>query len=166
MFNLIVTVLAIIIMIAVAIAGLSYLGPAFENAASKAVAVQLVNAGQQFAGAEALFKADNGGSYDVDATAGSTATDFVTQGYLSAIPAIPKVATGPWLVTGPTGGTPAVMAADGTTVTTPAVPASSGKVSLALTAGAAAACTELAKEKTGVYGCDSVTAPTVFTFNL
>ena len=147
MFNLIVTVLAIVIMIAVAIAGLSYLGPAFENAASKAVAVQLVNAGQQFAGAEALYKADNGGSYDVDATAGSAATDLVTNGYLSAIPAIPKVATGPWTIA------PAVA---------PALPV----LTLKLTSAAVAACVELNKEATGVYSCDSLTAPTTFSFAL
>lgn len=152
MFNLIVTVLAIVIMIAVAIAGLSYLGPAFENAAAKAVVAQIINGGEQVAGAEALYRADNGGAYDVDgATAGSAVLDLVAGGYLSGAPATPSVATGVWTVAPGVAGTN-----NGNPVLTLSLDSKK----------AVAACTIINAENTGVYACDDATAPTTFSFNM
>ena len=143
MFNLIVTILALVLMIGAAIAGLTYLGPAFTNSQTKATVAAMLNASEQFQGAEALFKSDNGGSYSADLTTS------ISPYYLSSSPVVPSAFTGSsWAL----GGTAAVPT-----------------VTLALSGPAALAVCTLIKGEVGVtgpYGCDSYTAPTSFYFNL
>ena len=93
MFNLIVTVLAVIVMIAVAVAGLSYLGPAFTTASTRAAVAQVMNASAQIEGAQSLRRAENGGEGTVDATPGSAVASLVSDGYLKTVPAVPPSTT-------------------------------------------------------------------------
>lgn len=95
MFNLVATVLAVIVMIAVAAAGLSYLGPAFDKAATRAVVAQVLNGGAQIDGAQSLRAAENGGDRLVDAAPGSAVDALVADGYLAHAPAVPTSVAAP-----------------------------------------------------------------------
>lgn len=61
MFQLIVAVISIALVAALAIASLYYGGQAFQKSSLKANVTTLVNAGQQIAGAQALYKTDHSG---------------------------------------------------------------------------------------------------------
>lgn len=60
MFQLIVAVISIALVAALAIASIYYGGSAFSSSSLRANVVTLVNAGQQIAGAQALYKTDFG----------------------------------------------------------------------------------------------------------
>ncbi len=103
MYNLIVGVLAVSLMIGVAVAGLTYLGPAFTNSSTKVVAAELVNSAEQIQGAEALYKLDNGGAYSVDSATPGSGVTALEPSYLSSTPAVPaSLSAGPWVITGGT----------------------------------------------------------------
>lgn len=105
MFQLIVAVISIALVAALAIASLYYGGQAFQKSSLKANVTTLVNAGQQIAGADALYKTENGG---VGATA---IADLTADGeYLAATPGVSAAAgeDASWSIT--TSGTTRVAA--------------------------------------------------------
>ena len=84
MFQLIVAVISIALVAALAIASIYYGGSAFQKSSLKANVTQLVNGGQQIAGAQALYNTDWGVS-------GSTA-QLEDGTYLASAPSTPSVA--------------------------------------------------------------------------
>lgn len=82
MFQLIVAVISIALVAALAIASLYYGGQAFQKSSLKANVTTLVNAGQQVAGADALYKTDNSGVGIADGALGAS----VIPEYLAATP--------------------------------------------------------------------------------
>ena len=91
MFQLVTAVVATILMIAVGIAGLSYLGTAYHTAAARAEVAQFVNGSTQILGAAALYRSETGGGI-ADAP-GAPALGTLTQAsYLTNPPAPPKSA--------------------------------------------------------------------------
>ena len=145
MFNLIVNILAVLLMIGVAIAGLTYLGPAFTNAQTKATFAAMLNAGEQFQGAEALYKADNGGNYGLIGDLSPT--------YLSATPVVPSAFVS---------GTGWLVVIDSANSTATATLDLSGAGTKAATAVAVCALVP-----TGApFNCDVPAAPTKFSFSL
>jgi type II secretory pathway pseudopilin PulG len=88
MFQLIVSVIAIALFAVLAAASIYYGGPAFSNASAKGNVAALINAGQQIAGANALYK--------VDATTSAATISDLVSNYLSAIPTPPPFASGTW----------------------------------------------------------------------
>jgi hypothetical protein len=79
MFSLIITLISIALVAALALATLYYGGPAFNKGYEAAHASQLINQGQHLAGANELYKADNG-SY------AASLQDLVAGNYLKEIP--------------------------------------------------------------------------------
>jgi hypothetical protein len=86
MFNLIVAVISIALIAAMAAASIFYGGEAFSNSTAKAQASTLVNNGQQISGAQQLYMIDNSGNRE------DTIGDFVSGGYLQALPTPPASA--------------------------------------------------------------------------
>ena len=96
MFTLIITIIAIALVAALAVASLYYGGSAFTQGTAKAEASALVAQAQQISAANDLFANDNAGSF---ATA---TTDLTSNGYLSAWPQIPASVGGIWALTSAT----------------------------------------------------------------
>lgn len=92
MLNLIVGVLAVVVMIAAGMAGLTYLGPAYMGAQVSAHAAQFLNSTVQIEGAQTLAHAEGASSYVVDVNPGDAVGALVGGGYLQAPPAIPSYA--------------------------------------------------------------------------
>lgn len=80
MFSLIVTIIAIALVAALALATIYYGGTAFTFGGARAAAAKVVNEGQQIQGALELYKSDNNGSLP------TTIDDLVTGTYLSSLP--------------------------------------------------------------------------------
>ena len=139
MLNLVATVVAVIVMIAVAVAGLSYLGPGFSNAQVSAHAAQFLNSAIQIEGAQSLARASDGGVYTTDVHPGDAVASLVANGYLQQAPAIP-----PYAIAGATWNV--VPATDGhrPMIVVP-VDDTNGE--------ALAVCNELALKLTGHAGC-------------
>jgi hypothetical protein len=92
MFQLIVSVIAIALVAILAAASIYYGGSAFSNSTAKGNVAALINAGQQIAGANALYK--------IDATVSAGAIGDLVSTYLSAVPTAPRFATGTWALDG------------------------------------------------------------------
>ncbi len=88
MFQLIVSVIAIALVAILAAASIYYGGSAFSSSTAKGNVAALINAGQQIAGANALYK--------VDQTVSASAITGLVPTYLSAVPTAPRFATGSW----------------------------------------------------------------------
>jgi len=91
MFQLIVAVISIALVAALAIASLYYGGQAFQQSSLKANVTTLVNAGQQIAGADALYKIANSGAGVADGE-----IDDLIPEYLAAAPGVSAAGTGAW----------------------------------------------------------------------
>lgn len=88
MFQLIVAVISIALVAVLAIASIYYGGTAFNQSQMKGQVTALVNAGQQIAGAQALYSNDTGAKT-------AAIGDLTAAGkYLSSAPAKPSNATG------------------------------------------------------------------------
>lgn len=66
MFSLVITIIAIVLVAALALATLYYGGDAFKNGNVQAVAARVLNEGQQLAGAIEMYKSDNNGTAPTD----------------------------------------------------------------------------------------------------
>ena len=88
MFQLIVSVIAIALVAILAAASIYYGGSAFSSSTAKGNVAALINAGQQIAGANALYKVDN--------TVSVSGIANLVPAYLSAIPTAPRFAAGSW----------------------------------------------------------------------
>ena len=140
MTNLIAVVVAVVLMAAVALAGLSYLGPSMMAASTEAVVARVLNAGAQIQGAETLRQAEQRGfALDGD----KLAVDVLTaEGYLRAAPQPPASIVLPgssWTAVEPTPG---------------AAPILSLKLDRSKPE-AIAFCQELTRRSSGTYGCTS-----------
>lgn len=80
MFSLIITIIAIALVAALAVASIYYGGSAFTQGGAKAEAAALVNNAMQVSAANVLFNADNAGA---DA---ANVAELVTEGYLASAP--------------------------------------------------------------------------------
>ncbi len=88
MFQLIVSVIAIALVAILAAASIYYGGSAFSSSTAKGNVAALINAGQQIAGANALYK--------VDQTVSASTILGLVPTYLSAVPTAPRFAAGSW----------------------------------------------------------------------
>lgn len=91
MFSLIITLIAIALVAALALASTYYGGSAFTQGGAKADASALVNGAQQIAAGYVLYQSDNAGSVPADVAA------LVTGNYLASEPAAP---TGTFAISG------------------------------------------------------------------
>lgn len=80
MFSLIITIIAIALVAALALATLYYGGSAFNKSASTALATKLISQSQQVLAADALYRVDHEGALPPDMNA------LVSGGYLKTIP--------------------------------------------------------------------------------
>ncbi len=92
MFQLIVAVISIALIAVLAIASIYYGGTAFNQGQMKGQVTALVNAGQQLAGAQALYSTDFG--------AKATGLTALVPAYVVTEPSKPAAATGAWSVNG------------------------------------------------------------------
>ncbi|AOG03281.1 hypothetical protein [Bosea sp. RAC05] len=97
MFQLIVAVISIALIAVLAAASFYYGGTAFNQSSLKGQVTALVNAGQQVAGAQALYATDTGSK------AGTLAALLYDGKYLASTPAKPAAASnGTWATNGST----------------------------------------------------------------
>jgi len=80
MFSLIITIIAIALVAALAVASIYYGGDAFNVGTGKARAAQYMNEGQQISAAVSLYKTDNAGAYPANIDV------LVEDNYLAASP--------------------------------------------------------------------------------
>jgi hypothetical protein len=157
MFQLIVSVIAIALIAALAIASLYYGGNAFSGSTSKAQVTALVNQAQQISGGAALYKTDNAGT-PIDAIAD------LTPDYLQAIPTPPQVAQGSsWLVT--TDGAYAYISVPAANIATVCAEVTKQNGNVAAVTGApfsATAVTALGAQ----FNCEGDATATAFVFKL
>jgi hypothetical protein len=92
MFQLIVSVIAIALVAILAAASIYYGGSAFNSSTTKGAVAALINAGEQIAGAEALYTVDN-------TVLDSSISDLESGTYLSGAPVAPHFASGAWGLT-------------------------------------------------------------------
>ena len=92
MFTLIITIIAIALVAALAIASIYYGGSAFTQGSAKSNASALVAQAQQIAGANDLYANDKSGAFD------TSIGDLVSGGYLASQPQIPSDVGGTWAV--------------------------------------------------------------------
>ena len=113
MFSLVVAVVSVALVAVLAIAGILYAGSAFQNGGIRAMANQVINAGSQVDGAQALRETETGAKLVDDAATGAALDGLVSEGYLNAVPAVPArlAETGAsWTYAVPPGGSRPVLA--------------------------------------------------------
>lgn len=88
MFSLIITIIAIALVAALAVASIYYGGDAMTKGTAKAAASTVINGAQQISAANTLYRTDNSGANAADVTT------LVSNNYLAAAPALPKGVNG------------------------------------------------------------------------
>lgn len=151
MFSLIITIIAVVLVIAIAAAAIFYGGDVFRGGSAKSHATAMVTACQQMGAAQSFYQASNAGAY-ADYTTLTTASN----GYMSGPPSLP-----PGHVLASIDTTTGVI----TGSVSQAFPASCDAINV-LAGGTASAGIAKTAPAGAVFGCSGPgTAPYVFTFH-